>query len=98
MLKIREDAECDRIESLPVAKKPSREKDQRSDSGFLLPSEFWSRFEEHHWQRRPLVIKQPFTRLLASPSDIFQALVNSSDQFRAERSYPIQNENQEDDS
>ena len=83
MLKIREDAERDRIESPPVAKKQSLEKDQRSDTGFALPSEFWSSFVEHHWQRHPLVIKQPFTRLLASPSQIFQALVDSSDQFRA---------------
>ena len=83
MLKIREDAERDRIESLPVAKKQSLEKDQSSDAGFLLPSEFWSGFVEHQWQRHPLVIKQPFSKLLASPSEIFEALVNSSDQFRA---------------
>ena len=73
MLKAREDTERDRIESLQVTKMQSREKDQRSDAGFLLPSEFWSGFVEHQWQRHPLVIKQPFSKLLASPGEIFQA-------------------------
>ncbi len=90
LLKISEDANRDCIENFPAAKNKSAEKDQRKDAGFILPSKFWSGFVENTWQRRPLVIKQPFARLFAAPTEIFQALVDSSDQFRAgDESFPL---------
>ena len=82
MLKIR-GVKRERIEDFPAARDQSPEKDLRRDAGFILPSGFWSGFVEHHWQRRPLVIKQPFAKLFATPAEVFQALLNSSDQFRA---------------
>lgn len=50
--------------------------------GKLTP-EFWSRFVEQYWGQRPLVIKQPFATPLTTSNEMFSAIKNASEQFRA---------------
>ena len=50
---------------------------------FTLSSEFWAHFVEHHWNKSPLLIKQPFAASFTTPAEIFLSLQRASDQFRA---------------
>jgi 50S ribosomal protein L16 3-hydroxylase len=50
---------------------------------FVLPSDFWSHFIEHYWDKRPFVIKQPFASPIANSEDIMSGLKNARDRFRA---------------
>ena len=45
--------------------------------------EFWSSFVEQYWGQRPLVIKQPFAKPLTTSDEMFSAIKNASEQFRA---------------
>jgi 50S ribosomal protein L16 3-hydroxylase len=56
---------------------------QTQASEFALPAEFWQDFITNYWEKKPMVIKQPFSSLLASSEELFQALVKASDYFRA---------------
>jgi hypothetical protein len=47
--------------------------------------EFWTSFIKQYWQQRPLVIKQPFAKPLATPEEMFTAIKNASEQFRINR-------------
>lgn len=47
-----------------------------------LTPEFWSRFVEQYWGQRPLIIKQPFAKPLATSEEMFSAIKNASEQFR----------------
>lgn len=55
----------------------------KTDAEFGLSSDFWAGFVERHWERSPLVIEKPFPTPLATPAEIFQSLLNASDQYRA---------------
>ncbi len=52
--------------------------------GFAFTTEFWERFVERHWEKTPLLIKQPFAAQLLSASELFAALAQASEQYRAE--------------
>lgn len=49
----------------------------------MLSSEFWAHFAEHYWEKRPLVITQPFVVPLATPEETFQTLVKATNQYLA---------------
>lgn len=55
----------------------------RVSPGFALPGEFWSQFHAEHWEKRPTVLKQPFTARIVEPHDGFRCLVDISDRYRA---------------
>ena len=57
------------------------EKGEATD--FVLSPEFWTNFVQQHWEKRPLLLKQPFASPVASSGDIFRGLVNASDRERA---------------
>ena len=48
-----------------------------------MTREFWSHFIEQHWQQQPLVIRQPFEKPLMTPGEMFSAIKNACEQFRA---------------
>jgi 50S ribosomal protein L16 3-hydroxylase len=52
------------------------------ESRFTLSNEFWVDFVENYWEKKPLVIKQPFARPLATPEEAFDALVRAADTYR----------------
>jgi len=52
--------------------------------GFAFTHEFWRQFVGRHWEKTPLLIKQPFATQLASARELFAALVQASEQYRAE--------------
>lgn len=54
----------------------------KGGDGFSLARAFWSHFVERHWEKSPLVIKQPFTTPLANEEELFGALVDACDQYR----------------
>jgi len=49
----------------------------------VLSPEFWRSFTENQFERSPLVLKQPFSTPLATTAEVFQGLVNASEQYRA---------------
>lgn len=49
--------------------------------GFNLPSRFWVNFVKHHWNRHPLVIKNPFPASVSTTEEMFVALRNAADEF-----------------
>lgn len=51
------------------------------NSGYALSSEFWTHFTTQHWEKAPLLLKQPFTRPFATPAEVFQAIVKASHHF-----------------
>ena len=48
-----------------------------------MPDEFWTSFVRTHWDRVGAVIRQPLATPLASPAEVFSALVVASDRLRA---------------
>ena len=52
--------------------------------GFAFTPEFWEQFAARHWEKTPLLIKQPFASHLASEAELFGALVEASEQYRSE--------------
>ncbi len=55
----------------------------RAASGHALGDAFWSSFHATHWERVGAVIEQPFATPLATPAELFDAMVEASDRFRA---------------
>lgn len=49
---------------------------------YTLPADFWAHFAAHHWEKSPLLIKQPFGPLVTS-AHLFDGLVKASEQYRA---------------
>jgi 50S ribosomal protein L16 3-hydroxylase len=43
---------------------------------------FWRSFAERHWERAPLVMRQPLPEPLATPEQLFAILVDASDKYR----------------
>ena len=56
---------------------------EEMSSEFALSPASWAHLVEHHWEQKPLLIKQPFAGPLATAAELFQALVKAGDQFRA---------------
>lgn len=56
----------------------------RGRDGFSLAPQFWENFLEHHWQKRPLMLKRPFAVPLATLEDVFRGIVKASEQFRSD--------------
>jgi|GEM_PF-5501573 len=54
-------------------------------AGFTLPNEFWTNFLAHHWEQKPLLLKQPFVFPLADEMEIFECLIEASRRFRDEQ-------------
>ena len=46
--------------------------------------QFWAHFVEHHWEKRPLLLKRPLPTLLATPREVFRRLVKASERYRAD--------------
>jgi hypothetical protein len=46
--------------------------------------EFWTDFVRRFWGRRPTVIRQPFARAIASPAEVFGAMVAATGRLRSE--------------
>jgi 50S ribosomal protein L16 3-hydroxylase len=57
--------------------------DMAAQAEHTLPPKFWARFVKRYWERRPLVIKQPFTTQFINSEEAFAALVESSEEYRA---------------
>jgi 50S ribosomal protein L16 3-hydroxylase len=53
-------------------------------NGFAFTPEFWEQFAARHWEKTPLLIKQPFATQLVSDAELFNALVDASDKYREE--------------
>jgi len=49
--------------------------------GFSPSSSFWTNFVKRHWNRKPLVIKNPFAAPVSTSEEAFVALRNASDKF-----------------
>ena len=49
--------------------------------GFSPSSSFWTNFVKRHWNRKPLVIKNPFAAPVSTREEIFVALRNAWDKF-----------------
>jgi hypothetical protein len=49
-----------------------------------LEPDFWSDFVRRFWGRRPTVIRQPFARAIASPAEVFAAMVAATDRLHTE--------------
>jgi 50S ribosomal protein L16 3-hydroxylase len=46
------------------------------ESRYTLSPEFWAQFAERHWEKKPLVLKKPFSAQLVASKEVFQTLVN----------------------
>lgn len=46
--------------------------------------DFWKEFVDRYWGRRPAVIRQPFAHAIASPEDVFGAMVAATNRLRAD--------------
>jgi hypothetical protein len=46
--------------------------------------DFWNDFVRRYWGRRPTVIRQPFARSIASPAEIFAAMIAATDRLRTD--------------
>src|SRR4051812_17046820 len=57
--------------------------DVTAQSDHTFTPKFWERFVKHYWEKRPLVIKQPFTTPFIAPDETFVGLLASSEQYRA---------------
>lgn len=55
----------------------------RAANGHALGRAFWSSFRATHWERMGAVIEQPFATPLATPAELFDAMLEASDRFRA---------------
>lgn len=55
------------------------------NADFRVASGFWENFVEQYWEKKPVVLKQPFGNPPLTSTEIFEATVAASDQFRAGR-------------
>jgi 50S ribosomal protein L16 3-hydroxylase len=58
--------------------------DRDDPASYDLGRDFWKVFVRRHWGRRPTVIRQPFARAIASPADVFGAMVAATDRLRTD--------------
>lgn len=70
-------------QSAPRKRTSSRVRHPTTPPRNELGPEFWSRFVEQYWEKRPLVIKHPFALPPVTPEETFAALVKASNQYRA---------------
>jgi len=49
--------------------------------GFSPSSGFWAHFIKHHWNREPLIIKNPFSPPITTTEDVFVALRKVAEEF-----------------
>jgi hypothetical protein len=49
------------------------EPDLMTHGEHTLPPKFWARFVKHYWEKRPLVIKQPFSTPFINAAETFGA-------------------------
>lgn len=62
---------------------PARVIPQAEDfSCYSLSHGFWSNFSRNYWEQRPLVLRTPFARSFATPSEAFQWFVRASAGYR----------------
>lgn len=50
--------------------------------GYALPDAFWAEFVARFWQRRSLVLEQPFAAPIASAEEVFACLVRAANLYR----------------
>jgi 50S ribosomal protein L16 3-hydroxylase len=56
-------------------------KDCGADS---LPRRFWSKFADQNWEKRPLLIRRPFSKPLLSETELSHAIFAASEAYRAD--------------
>jgi len=62
---------------------PPLKPDVMAQAEHTFPPKFWARFVKRYWEKRPLVIKQPFTTPFITSEETFAGLVASSEEYRA---------------
>jgi len=50
---------------------------------FVLPPDFWTHFFENYWDKRPILIKQPFASTIGSWDEVLAGLRNAREHFRS---------------
>jgi hypothetical protein len=60
---------------------------QADDVSLSLPRAFWKDFARDHFDRKPTVLRRPFTRDFPSSQEVFEALVNVGQQLLREQSF-----------
>ena len=58
--------------------------DRHDPTAYDLGPDFWRGFVRRFWGRRPTVIRQPFARAIASPAEVFAAMIAATDRVRTE--------------
>jgi 50S ribosomal protein L16 3-hydroxylase len=58
-------------------------------SKFELAQEWWVRFVQDYWEKRPVALKRPFRSLIAAPDDLFHGIVEAARHFRADDPHNI---------
>jgi 50S ribosomal protein L16 3-hydroxylase len=53
-------------------------------ASYDLGADFWSDFVRRFWGRRPTVIRQPFAHSIASPAEVYAAMVAATDRLRGD--------------
>jgi 50S ribosomal protein L16 3-hydroxylase len=53
-------------------------------ASYDLGADFWSGFVRRFWGRRPTVIRQPFARAIASPAEVFAAMIAATDRVQTD--------------
>jgi hypothetical protein len=53
-------------------------------SSYDLGSVFWNGFVRRFWGRRPTVVRQPFARAIASPAQVFAAMIAATDRLQSD--------------
>jgi hypothetical protein len=48
-----------------------------------LSADFWAHFAEYHWEKSPLLIKQPFANPLVTSAHLFDGLLKARERYRA---------------
>jgi len=56
----------------------------KTNLSFSPSPSFWRQFAQQHWEKKPLLIKHALPGPLIAPESAFQALVEASDQYRAD--------------
>jgi cupin superfamily protein len=52
---------------------------------FALGPDFWARFGQRYWGRRPVVLRRALARPLLTTEEAFEGLVSAADRYRARR-------------
>lgn len=58
--------------------------DRHDHTSYDPGRDFWNGFVRRYWGRRPTVIRQPFARAIASPEDVFRAMVAATDRLKTD--------------